>query len=260
MLWRWPPPHPWSHSLPPPHGVNQSDAFPRTETPGMYLAMYYRPLNKEENQKPSNQAGMSQLLLADSSKGTVQPILIFIVYIILLYIFKELKQMEETTFLPQLILKLGNSLSSSECQKLRWIKKAIGQNKKSLFLPSNTADRREQGFTSPTIRWGKRQSKEELTSHQTTSIRIPGLVSTGIWRDRHSVYTTQVYSVPLYLLNSWPMDFPSWRSPCAATEMWQHTQGVLLLVTKFVSMALNHRFADIMVLENPSKPPDSFWE
>lgn len=81
--------------------------------------------------------------------------------------------MEETTFLPQLILKLGNSLSSNECQKLRWIRNAIGQNKKSLFLPSNTAERREQAFTSPTMRWGKRHFKEELASHQTTSIQNP---------------------------------------------------------------------------------------
>lgn len=57
--------------------------------------------------------------------------------------------MEENTFSPQLILKLWNSLSSGESQKFRWIQKAIGQNKKSLFLPNNTADRREQGFTSP---------------------------------------------------------------------------------------------------------------
>lgn len=81
--------------------------------------------------------------------------------------------MEKTTFSPQLILKLGNSLSSNERQKFRQIKKAIGQNKKSLFLPSNTADRREQGFTSPTMRWSNRQFKEELTSLQTTSIQNP---------------------------------------------------------------------------------------
>lgn len=150
--------------------------------------------------------------------------------------------MEENTFLPQLILKLGNSLSSNECQKSRWIKNAIGQNKKSLFLPS-AADRREQGCTSPTIKWGK-QFKEKLTSHQTTTFKIPALLSTGTWRDRHSVYTTQVYSLLFICSTSGPWMFHHGEA-LVQPQKSDSTQGCAPLVTKFVLMALSHRFADM---------------
>lgn len=105
------------------------------------------------------------------------------------------------------------------------------------------ADRREQGFTSPAMRWGQRQFKEELTSHQTTSIQNPSPGQhRNLKRQTLSFYNS---SVALYLLSIWPMDFPPWGSSCAATGRWQHTQGVLLLVTESVLMALSHRFADI---------------
>lgn len=154
--------------------------------------------------------------------------------------------MEENMALPQLILKSWNSLSGDESQKFRWIQKAIGQNKQSLFLPNNTVYvcRQERaGFPFPCYEMGPKAIQRGV--NKPPAFKIPALVRIGIWRDRHSVSTTQAYSVAFYLLNIWPIDFPSWGSSCAATGMWQHTQGGLLLVTKSVLMALSHRFADI---------------
>lgn len=171
--------------------------------------------------------------------------------------------MEETTFLPQLILKLGNSLSSNECQKLRRIKKAIGQNKKSLFLPSNTADRREQGFTSPTMRWGKRQFKEELTSHQTTSIQNPSL---GQYRNlkRHtlSLYNPSVLCSFIFAQHL-AHGFSITEKPlCSHRNVTAHTRcappGDHVCIDGTESQVCWHWFWQ--ALENPSKPPNSFWE
>lgn len=46
--------------------------------------------------------------------------------------------MDKNTFFPKFIFKWWNSLAHDESQKLGWIRKATGQNKKSLLLPGST--------------------------------------------------------------------------------------------------------------------------
>lgn len=125
------------------------------------------------------------------------------------------------------------------------------------------ADRREQGFTSPAMRWGQRQFKEELISHQTTSIQNPSPGQhRNLKRQTLSFYNSSVLCCFIFAQHLAHGFSTMGKLLCSHGKVTAHTRcappGDRVCIDGTESQVCWHWFWQAP--ENPSKPPNSFWE